>query len=818
MDSQKPLTNLADAIAHLRSILARALAGGDDPSKDPAVETDLAILENDYLGPASERLVAFAEAVRNPGSIPGVSRAVVIARGQRFLLSLAVEIEDSKAEKPAKKTSQKARKDKEAQPLPGTPYDPELTSLKGVGPKTAARLASRGIASPRDILFLLPRRYDDRRTVTPIAELTPGERVVTAGTVSRVRLYGRPWKQIMELELVDGDHKVLGMWFSNRRPRQERFVKGARICLAGLVGNYKGRLQIAHPVVVGEGDDNDLMDRVVPVYPEVPGVPGRTVEKAVRSAATRAEDFINDPLSPALIRRRHLMKLTEALRLVHIPPDDIPSEALDAWVEGNSPAHKRLAYDEFYFIQLALALRRRRHGSGAAPTVDASTHLSREIGDLLDLTPTTAQARVISEIAVDLKKRHPMQRLLQGDVGSGKTLVALCAIVAAVRSDLQAALMAPTEILAEQHMRTLYPVLERLGIRAALHIGQARSSTRKKNLASFERGTVQVAIGTHALIQESVRFHRLGLAIVDEQHRFGVSQRLGLVGKGPDNTSPHLLVMTATPIPRTLALTVHGDLDVSVIDELPPGRRKITTHLWSRDDRSSALTFAEQAIDREEQVYVVCPTIEDSEILDVRSAEDVFEDLSKRFGEDHTGLLHGRLSPEEKESVMTAFVSGRIQVLVTTTVIEVGVDVPNATVMIIESAERFGLAQLHQLRGRVGRSHLESSCHLISDPKNADATARLEVLAATNDGFEIAEADLHIRGPGELYGRRQAGLPGFRFGHLIRDADLLQSARDDVTDLVKRDPSLGSPDALKLREELAARLMAGDGPVGEEAG
>ncbi|MCP4680255.1 MAG: ATP-dependent DNA helicase RecG [Deltaproteobacteria bacterium] len=816
MDSQKSRINLADAIANLRSILARALAGGDDPSKAPELETNLVVLENDYSGPAAERLTAFAGAVRNPGSIPGVSRAVVIARGQRFLLSLAVEIEDAKAEKPAKKASKKARRDTES--LPGTPYDPELTSLKGVGPKTAARLASRGVASPRDILFLLPRRYEDRRTVTPIAELTPGYRVVTAGTVSRVRLYGRPWKRIMELELVDGDHKVLGMWFSNRRPRQGSFVKGARICLAGLVSNYKGRLQIAHPVVVGEGDDSDLMDRVVPVYPEVPGVPGRTVEKAVRSAATRAEDFVNDPLSPALIRRRCLMRLTEALRLVHIPPDDIPSEELDAWVEGSSPAHKRLAYDEFYFIQLALALRRRRHGSGAAPPVDASTHLSYEIGNLLDLTPTAAQARVISEIAVDLKKHHPMQRLLQGDVGSGKTLVALCAIVAAVRSDLQAALMAPTEILAEQHMRTLYPVLERLGIRAALHIGQARSSTRKKNLASFERGTVQVAIGTHALIQESVRFHRLGLAIVDEQHRFGVSQRLGLVGKGPDNTSPHLLVMTATPIPRTLALTVHGDLDVSVIDELPPGRRKITTHLWSRDDRNSALAFAEQAFDRKEQVYVVCPTIEDSQVLDVRSAEDVFEDLSKRFGEDRTGLLHGRLSPEEKEAVMTAFVSGRIQVLVTTTVIEVGVDVPNATVMIIESAERFGLAQLHQLRGRVGRSHLESSCHLISDPKNADAAARLDVLAATNDGFEIAEADLHIRGPGELYGRRQAGLPGFRFGHLIRDADLLQAARDDVADLVKHDPSLTSPDALKLREELAARLMAGDGPVGEEAG
>ncbi|MCP4604747.1 MAG: hypothetical protein GY847_30205 [Proteobacteria bacterium] len=305
---------------------------------------------------------------------------------------------------------------------------------------------------------------------------------------------------------------------------------------------------------------------------------------------------------------------------------------------------------------------------------------------------------------------------------------------------------------------------------------------------------------------------------MDEQHRFGVSQRLGLVGKGPEDSSPHLLVMTATPIPRTLALTLHGDLDISWLDELPPGRTDVETRIWTREQREEALAYAVEAIARGEQVYVVCPIIEESSSLDVRAAEDVFDELSARFGPEQTGLLHGRLSPEEKESVMADFASGRTPLLVTTTVIEVGVDVPGATVMIVEGAERFGLAQLHQLRGRVGRSHLKSSCHLIGDPKNQDALERLEVLSRTNDGFEVAEVDLKIRGPGELYGRRQAGLPGFRYGDLIRDADLLLSARSDVADILERDPSLEQPKFQKLRDELARRLMAGDAPVGQEAG
>jgi ATP-dependent DNA helicase RecG len=378
--------------------------------------------------------------------------------------------------------------------------------------------------------------------------------------------------------------------------------------------------------------------------------------------------------------------------------------------------------------------------------------------------------------------------------------------------------MAPTEILAEQHMRNLAPVLARLGLRAVLHIGEARSSARKRSLAAIEAGTADLAVGTHALIQESVRFARLGLAIVDEQHRFGVSQRLGLVGKGKDGTSPHLLVMTATPIPRTLALTVHGDLDFSVLDELPPGRTPIATALWPQAERGAALERAQAAIGRGEQVYVVCPAIEESEKIDLRAAEAVFADLAARFGAERTALLHGRLPAERRDAAMDGFVRGEVAVLVTTTVIEVGVDVANATTMIVEDAHRFGLAQLHQLRGRVGRGALASECHLIADVGSPDAAARLEAIVGTCDGFAIAEADLRLRGPGELYGRRQSGLPGFRFGDLRRDGELLGWAREDALALLAADPRLERSGSARLQEELERRVEAGDGPVGEEAG
>lgn len=798
------------------------MVGGTDPADDPGALEDLEIIRScpDTARDADEkaRLDAFAEALERKDSLPGVSRRVVLARGQRYLLRLSMALDDLIQEQPKPKKRGTGKSDRRAAPTPATPYDPALLELPGVGPKTASRLASRGIASPTDLLFWLPRRYDDRRTVTPIADLKPGMRVVTRGTVERVSVYGRPWRRIMEIKLKDGDATLSGTYFSNRRPRTDRFSKGDEITLAGLVGKYKGRLQIAHPIVVSDGEGSDRVGRVVPVYAEVPDVPGRTVEKAVGAAARLAGELVGDPMPKEILERRVLVPLAEALELVHLPPHDVSPEDLDAWIDGSSPAHRRLAYDEFFYIQLALALRRRETSETTSRAIPREGDVAVRAGELMGLTPTGAQARVIREIVEDMDRDRPMRRLLQGDVGSGKTLVALAAIAAAAKAGYQTALMAPTEILAEQHMRTLGPILEGMGIRTVLHIGQARSSTRKKSLKALESGVARVAIGTHALIQESVSFSKLALAIVDEQHRFGVAQRLGLVGKGPDGTSPHLLVMTATPIPRTLALTVHGDLDVSVLDELPPGRTPIETVYCPEDERDTALEALGEAVADGGQAYVVCPIIEESEKLDLRPAEAVHEEIAERFGPEAVGIIHGRLPAEERDAAMDDFIAGRTRILVATTVIEVGVDVPNATFMMIEGAHRFGLAQLHQLRGRVGRGSAASMCYLVADPSGEDALARMEVLARTTDGFRISEEDLRIRGPGELYGKRQAGLPGFRFGNLARDGALLEDARRDVAEIAEADPDLAGDRSAALREELGRRIIAGDGPVGEESG
>ncbi len=808
------------AVARLKSRLARSLAGGDDPCEDSEALELLDLIEREaprVFDP--ERLRAFAATMRDPSLAPGISRRVVLARGQRLLLSLAIAIEDSPRESAAPARGKEAGRERAGVEPEATPFDRALLDLRGVGPKTAARLASRGLTSPLDVLFWLPRRYDDRRSETPIAELRPGLRVVTSGEVAAVKLYGHPRRRIMEMVIAEGEARVSAIWFSNRRPRRDRFAKGDRLTLAGLVGRYRNRLQIAHPVVVSDGDGGDRVGRVVPVYGEVPGVPGRTVEKAVRSAAERAAELVRDPIPAGILRRRGLMPLADALAAVHLPPERVTTAELDEWVAGRSPAHRRLAYDEFFYTQLGLAIRRREISRGSAPRIE--THggdLARETCGLLGFEPTGAQRRVTARIAADLEAPAPMRRLLQGDVGSGKTAVALAAVLAAVRSGCQAALMAPTEILAEQHMRTLEPALRKLGIRAALHLGAARSSARRKALAGFESGRVQLAIGTHALIQQSVGFAALGLAVVDEQHRFGVAQRLGLVGKGPRGTSPNLLVMTATPIPRSLALTLHGDLDVSLLDELPPGRLPVETRRWSPDDWGEALRDVERALAAGEQAYVVCPLIEESESVEAPCAEQVFEQLRERYGEDRVGLLHGRLPPERRDEVMDAFAAGRLGLLVTTTVIEVGVDVPRATVMLVLGAERFGLAQLHQLRGRVGRSRLPSRCHLVADPTSGEAASRIEVLARTGDGFAVAEADLSIRGPGELYGRRQAGLPDLRFGDLSRDADLLLAAREDVGEALAAESRGEGAPLDGLRAELARRIEAGRGPVGEESG
>jgi ATP-dependent DNA helicase RecG len=812
-------SHIAAAIRRLRHLIADALAGGPDPSALAETPEHVALLRrilDDVDDPKA--LAAALDALCDPTRFAALSRRVVLARAQRFLLALAI----------ARETKRPSQGKSAAPPPANTAAPPlerasdtagleDLMTLKGVGPKTAARLAARGIETPKDLLYFLPRRYEDRRHITPMSALRPGMRVVTSGTVQKARYFGPPWKRMLEVALVDDEHTLYAMWFTRHHPPLERFEVGAPLRLAGLVGTYRDKPQMAHPVLLPPEDD-PAAQRIVPVYPEVPGVPGRTIEKAVTSALDRIAEFAADPLPEALRQRRALPPLVQALQQLHSPPRDMDDDALDAWMSGTSPAHQRLAYDEFLFIQLALLGRRQQDRAHDAPPLSRDNAQLSALYAQFGFAPTAAQARVIGEISAELAQPQPMRRLLLGDVGSGKTLVAACALVQAAQAGFQAAFMAPTELLAEQHMETLYPILSQMGIRCALYIGNARAAHKKKTLSEMALGQAQVLIGTHALIQEGVQFHNLGLAIVDEQHRFGVAQRLGLVGKGQAGKTPHLLVMTATPIPRTLALTLHGDLDLSVLDGLPPGRQPVATHALSETEREQAFAAVDRAVAAGEQAYIVSPIIEDSEKLDVTAATALFAEVSTRYPEGRAALLHGRIPATERAQIMTAFQRGEVAVLVATTVIEVGINVPKATVMVVQDAQRFGLAQLHQLRGRVGRSHRPSSCYLIANSSHEDAWERMNTLVASGDGFHIAEADLQQRGPGEIYGFKQAGLPGFRFGHILRDAALLEWACEDARQIYDALGTSDAPAMRELREELMRRLRAGDAPVAEEAG
>jgi len=667
-----------------------------------------------------------------------------------------------------------------------------------------------GIETIGDALALLPRRYDDRTNLKPIRSLQVGTQETFEGTIlvsgsSRTRRARR----LYEMIVGDATGTMRCLWFQfHEAYMRQRYRTGQRVIVTGEVriNAYSGqRKEVHHPdLELIEADEREPLHtgRMVPVYPATEGLHQKTLRTVIKRIVDEYAHQVEDCLPPALRERLHLMEASQALREVHFPSADADLEALNHW---SSEAHRRLVFEEFFLLELGLALRQRD------TTIEERRVAYRGTGVLADqlrtqlaFKLTTAQEHVLAEIMANMRRPHPMNRLLQGDVGSGKTIVALLAMLLAIESGFQAAIMVPTEILAEQHYLTMRRLVEPLGVRVMLLTSAIKGSRRRELLETIAAGDVDLIVGTHALIQEGLEFKALGLAVIDEQHRFGVLQRATLKRKG---YSPDVLVMTATPIPRTLAMTVYGDLEVSIIDELPPGRLPVITQLCYESRRGQSYELMRQVLRQGRQVYVVYPLIEESEKTDLRAATAMAEQLQREvLPEFRVGLLHGRLKSNHKEHIMRAFSTGDLEVLVSTTVIEVGVDVPNATLMLVEHAERFGLAQLHQLRGRVGRSHHQAYCLLMADfPMSEEAKQRLQTLTEHDDGFMIAERDLEIRGPGEFLGTRQSGLPELRVAHLIRDQRVLAEARREAFALVAEDPHLSRPEHEGLRQALMNR-------------
>ncbi len=685
--------------------------------------------------------------------------------------------------------------------------------IKGVGPKLAEALTRKAIATVEDALYMLPNRYEDRREIRPIARLRPGcTEVFFGAVVSAEALTTKGGRKYFEVIVRDESGTVSLKWFHFVSVWMKRTWKpGRRGIFTGDVTQFGFQKEVHHPEAewLAEGEDVAAVmardpvsfGRIVPVYPLTEGVQQRTMRKIMQGVVEQFASCVVTSLDRETCARRRLLPLADALREVHQPSAEAELERLNS---GATHAHRSLVFDEFFYLELGLALKRRGFTLEAGIPFQVTHRYTKPLLKMLPFSLTTAQRRVLSEIKEEMMAPHPMHRLVQGDVGSGKTLVALMAALVAVENDYQVAIMAPTEILAEQHYLNIHGWCDGLGIRTVLLTAGLKGKERAAVLAEVAEGGAQIVIGTHAVIQEKVSFHRLGLGIIDEQHRFGVVQR-GVLRKKAEN--PDILVMTATPIPRTLAMTVFGDLSLSVVDELPPGRTPIETRIFTESRRRQVYGIIREEVQAGRQAYLICPLVEETEKSELKAASQMAEHLqSEVFPDLRVGLLHGRMRPEEKEGVMRSFKEGAIQILVATTVIEVGIDVPNATVIAIEHAERFGLSQLHQLRGLVGRGSHRSRCLLLaSDRLSDDGVKRLRVMEETTDGFRIAEADLEIRGPGDFLGTRQAGLPDFRIANIIRDGRILEEARQEAFAVVERDPELKLPEHGRLRDELVRR-------------
>ncbi len=706
---------------------------------------------------------------------------------------------------------------------------PDLTTpvqyLKGVGPRIADLLATKGIHVVEDLLYYLPFRYEDRLNPRGIAELREGEMASVIAEVRNSGLFRTKRMPIFQMTAAQGRAGLTCIWF-NGTYLKDRFKPGQTVALYGRVERStfgRGGLQIIQPQfeVLADPDDdaeaqaaNSLeVGRIVPIYESAADrrLTSKWFRRIVRGALEQVvpegsgENSLPETLPPAIRSRMALLSRAEALWRVHWPEPEADFSALQA---ARTPAHRRMIFEELFFLELGLELKRKTMRAQPGIAFEVTENVRAALKKILPFHPTDAQKKVLKEIAENMQQPIPMRRLLQGDVGSGKTIIALQAAIIAIENGYQVALMAPTEILATQHYLSARRILEPAGYRIVLLTGSLEEERKRDTRRHIARGDVQLVIGTHALIEEKVEFAKLGLVIVDEQHRFGVLQRFKLMKKAPENAAerndaePDTLVMTATPIPRTLALTLYGDLDISILDELPPGRSPIVTRRVSDERSTEVWAFLREQVAAGRQAYVVYPVIDESETLDVKAATKMYNELSKRVLPDlRVGLLHGRLDAEEKDAVMRRFQRGELDVLVATTVIEVGVDVPNANLMIVEHAERFGLSQLHQLRGRIGRGPAKSFCVLMTGGKvSEEGEQRLDAMVRTTNGFEIAELDLQLRGPGEFFGTRQAGMPSFRVANLLRDRDILEQAKSEAALVAS------APNAEITAEELSRTL------------
>lgn len=677
--------------------------------------------------------------------------------------------------------------------------DTDIQYLKGVGPKLGSLFSRNGIKTVKDLLFHFPRAYEDRRAARNIASLRPDDIVSVKANVVGVASYamGRSSRKIYDVLVRDSSGQIRCKYF--RVPYKgyfERFKPGDEVRVVGKVTNYRGKIEFHHPDIRDIDPEEDLQDALIPIYVETEGLSSAKIAKLISSVFSQVKEWPQENLPLGLVKKNQFISHEQALYSLHHPE----IENATAYNELKSPAHRRIIYEEFFWLELYLASKKSGLKSEKGFVFKSDEKLIQKLQESLPFQLTKAQLRSFAEIKKDLESGKPMNRLVQGDVGSGKTLVSFMSALKAFESGFQSCLMAPTEILAEQHFRNAEKLLKPIGLNVGLLTGKTKAKERKEIAEKLLVGEIHFLIGTHALIEDWVQFQNLGLVIIDEQHRFGVAQRGILKNKG---TSPHFLIMTATPIPRTLAMTVYGDLDVSIIDEMPVGRTPIQTRVTNEAKRPQALQFMVEQIAKGRQAYVVYPLVEESEKIDLKNATEEYEKLKVQFPNIRFGLLHGKMKPVEKDAVMEDFRQHKIDVLVSTTVIEVGVDVPNATIMMIEHAERFGLSQLHQLRGRVGRGEHKSFCIMIMGYAVSEETrTRVEFMEKTTDGFKVAEFDLEIRGPGEFMGSKQSGLPGFKMANLVRDFDLLKLARDDAFEILSKDPKLHKMENKLLREEL----------------